>query len=277
MKFSNVSKVFDTIETFDAYSGRYLFKSQPDSFETSNPEGSVARRRVLSVAPGLVMPARRVIRLLNELWIVGAGSSDGMFGRNVRDSYWMRKATDFATIRTPGQAALGTGGFTTYCMREYLKDTIDASTSADYYAQYETHFSITELVTRGGYIVTPTKLFRVRAARDDVAGFLMASTDELGLESLVTATFTSSSYSPATDTNTTTNTAVPALIINRARLYRLETQDDARYLSGDHTLLVAKSSITPEPGWEITVDGRPWRIEQVTTEQDAWSLHIRRR
>lgn len=277
MKFSSVSKVFDTIETFDAYSGRYLFKSQPGSFETSNPEGSVARRRVLSVAPGLTMPARRVIRLLNELWIVGAGSSDGMFGRNVRDSYWMRKATDFATVRTPGQAALNAGGFTAYCMREYLKDTVDASTTADYYAQYETHFAISELVTSGGYIVTPTKLFRVRAARDDVAGFLMASTDDVGLEALVTATFTTSSYTPSTDTNTTISTAVPALLINRARLFRLETQSDARYLAGDHTLLVAKSSITPEPGQEITVDSRKWRIEQVTTEQDAWSLHIRRR
>ena len=70
---------------------------------------------------------------------------------------------------------------------------------------------------------------------------------------------------------------MPALLINRARLFRLETQADARYLAGDHTLLVAKSSITPEPGQEITVDSRKWRIEQVTTEQDAWSLHIRRR
>lgn len=277
MKFSNVSKVFDTIETFDAYSGRFLFKAQPGSFETSNPEGSVARRRILSVAPGLVMPARRVIRMLNELWIVGAGSSDGMFGRNVRDSYWMRKATDFATVRTPGQAALNAGGFTAYCMRDYLKDTVDASTSANYYAQYETHFAIDEPVLQGHFVVTPTKMFRVRAARDDVAGFLMASTDDVGLEALVTATFTTSSYTPSTDTNTTISTAVPALLIERAKLYRLETQADARYLSGDHTLLVAKTSITPEPGQEITVSSRTWRIEQVTSELDAWSLHIRRR
>ena len=106
MNFKDVSRVFDSIGMHDGYTGRLLFYGQPASFETSNPEGSVSKRRVLSLAPDITIPARRCLRFLSERWIVGDGSADGLFDTALRTSFWVKKVTDEFTYRTPGEAAL---------------------------------------------------------------------------------------------------------------------------------------------------------------------------
>jgi hypothetical protein len=277
VKFRNLAAVFDTLDTFDGYSGRFLFKSQQGSFETAQPEGSLAKRRVLSVAPGVIMPRRLCVEILGERWVVGAGSVDGLFNRAVRASYWTRKATDLMVVRTPGEAAVAAGGFQAYCMREYFKDTVDGQSTADYFPQYETHFASSEPIARGQFLVQGTRLFRIRSVRDSEAGFLMASADDLGTDARQTATFTTSTYSPETDSSTVASSEVMGVLIERARLYSKLTHADAQYLAGDHTLLVDKLTVTPSPGQEVTVADALWRVEQVTSEQDAWALHIRRR
>ena len=277
MKFRNLSQVFDDLDTYDGYSGRYLFRSQQAAFETAQPEGSLAKRRVLSAAPNIVMPARRCVRILDEYWIVGGQSIDGLFNRALRASYWTRKGTDLPTVRTPGQAALGAGGTAAYCMREYFKDTVDGLSTSDYFTQYLVSFSTSEMIARGSYLALGSRLMRVRSTNDDSAGFTAAFVDDLGSDALHTATFTTTTYLPATDTSTVVSTAVPGILIERARLYSQSTAADELYHQGDHTLVVAKSSITPTPGQELTVQSLNWRVEQVASEQDAWALHVRRR
>lgn len=277
MKFRNLSQVFDDLDTYDGYSGRFLFRSQQAAFETAQPEGSLAKRRVLSVSPDVVMPTRRCVRILDEFWIVGGGSLDGMFNRALRASYWTRKGTDLPTVRTPGQAALGTGGTAAYCMREYFKDTVDGLSTSDYYPQYLVSFATSEAIARGSYLVLGSRLMRVRSTNDDAAGFTAAFVDDLGTGAALTATFTTTTYLPATDTSTVVSTAVPSILIERARLYNQATAADESYRAGDHTLVVAKSSITPTAGQELTVQSLNWRVEQVASEQDAWALHLRRR
>ena len=277
MKFRKLAAVFDTLDTFDGYSGRFLFKSQQGSFETAQPEGSLAKRRVLSVEPDVVMPRRLCVRILGERWVVGAGSMDGLFNRAVRASYWTRKATDLMIVRTPGEAATASGGFQAYCMREYFKDTVDGQSTADYFPQYETHFAKSESVARGQFLVLGARMFRIRSVRDSEAGFLMASADDLGADARQLATFTTSTYSPETDSSTVVSSEVMSVLIERARLYSKLTHADEQYLAGDHTLLVDKLTVTPSPGQEVTVADALWRVEQVTSEQDAWALHIRRR
>ena len=276
MKFSLLSRAFDTIDTFDGYTGRFLFKTQPASFETAQPDGAISKRRVLSLAPEYTWPTRRCVRFLGETWLVGDGSMDGMFNTAVRASYWLRKSTDLVTYRTPGQAALGAGGTQAHAQREYLKDTVNGVTDAEYDPQFETFLAKTEAPVKNGYLATATNLWRIRAVRDSLSGFLMLSSDDIGLQSVSTATFLSSTYAPATDTYTGASATAPVLVFDRSKEYWQQTEADPKHLSGDQTMVVAKSSLTPLVGQKITALGQAWRAEAVTSDNDAWSVHLRR-
>lgn len=276
MKFKDVSRVFDSIGMHDGYSGRLLFYGQPASFETSNPEGSVSKRRVLSLAPECVIPARRCLRFLSERWIVGDGSADGLFGDEIlRKSYWVKKATDEFTYRTPGEAALGAGGRTAWAQREYLKDTVNSVSDAEYDPQYEVFFGTGETPVKGGYLTSAGVLLRIRAVRPALSGFIMVSADEIGAGAAMGASFFTGAYDPITDTTAAGTSTVPTLLYERAKEYTLRTEADPKNLSGDRTMVVAKSSITPVVGQAVAADGISWRVIAMTSHLDAWSLHLR--
>lgn len=276
MKFKDVSRVFDSIGMHDGYSGRLLFYGQPASFETSNPEGSVSKRRVLSLAPECVIPARRCLRFLSERWIVGDGSADGLFGDEIlRKSYWVKKVTDEFTYRTPGQAALGGGGMTAWAQREYLKDTVNSVSDAEYDPQYEVFFATSETPAKGGYLTSAGVLLRIRAVRPALAGFTMVSADEIGAGAAVSASFATGTYDPLTDTTAAGASTVPTLLYERVKEYTLRTEADPKNLSGDRTMVVSKTSLTPFVGQAVTADSINWRVIAMTPHLDAWSLHLR--
>lgn len=276
-RLARASAKFDNVSAVDAYTARKLWLCQMGSFESSNPEGATSKRRVLSTAPGLAIPARRAIVVLDETWIVGDSSVDGWKNAPIRLSYWVKKATDLFTYQTPGQAALATGGTAAYASREYLKDTVDAITTADYNPQYDVYFAQGETPVRGGFLRTAENLMRVRVVRDAIAGFKHLSVDDIGLDAEITATFTSSTYNPATDSKSVISVAVPALLFSRVFEYSNATEADPKYLTGDKTLIVSQSSITPTVGQEITAEGKSWKAMQITQVYDAWELHLRLR
>lgn len=276
MKFSNVSRYFDTISVSDGYTGRYLFKGQPGAFESSSPEGNTSKRRVLSLASTLSIPVRRCVTLMGETWLIGDSTNDGLYDTVLRTGYWMRKSSGLVTVQTPGAGVLNSGGTAVHALREYLKDTVDPSTSAEYDPQYVYSFSTYETVAKGYILRSGSDLLHVRSVYRDLGGFQVAVADLLGAGAAVTATFTTSTYAPSTDSYSTINTAAPALLVERAKLYELQTPADQTYAAGDSSLLVAKSSITPTPGQRLTIASEPWLVRQVTSYNDAWLLHMRR-
>lgn len=277
MRLARASSAFDNVPAVDAYTTRRLWQCQMGSFESANPEGTTAKRRVLSTAPGLAMPARRVIVVLDETWIVGDSSVDGWNGKPIRMSYWAKRATDLFTYQNPGQAALGAGGTAAYASREFLKDTVDAITTANYNPQYDVYLAKNETPVRGGFLRSSTDLMRIRVVRDALAGFKHLSVDAIGLDAEFTATFTSATYSPVTDSRSVVSVAVPALLFSRVYEYENDTEADPKYLTGDKTLIVSQTSITPTVGQEVTVDGKAWKTMQISPVYDAWELHLRLR
>lgn len=274
MKLSDVSRYFDTIETFDAYTRRLLYLTQPASFENGSVEGSTSKRRVLSMAPELVPPARRCVTLLGETWVVGDGSHDGLFNESLRQSFWMRKASALYTFQTPGQGALNTGGSMAYALREYLKDTVNASTDAEYDPQYLLSFAVGESVVKGGVVRTASELYHVRSVYLDLGGFKVAVCDDIA-GSAVSAVFQGATYTPATDVWSGSTVTTGALLIEFVKLFEQRTPADSPYLAGDRVMLAATSAVTPVPGQRVTAGGQLWEVLTVTAYSDAWLLHLR--
>ena len=107
MKLANAAKFFDRVSIQDAYTGTTLpYKVQFSTFDETDPDGSISKRRSMSLAPGLTLPARRVISLLGgEIWLLGEPSADAVFDKPIRQTVPMRRATNLAQALTPGQVA----------------------------------------------------------------------------------------------------------------------------------------------------------------------------
>lgn len=273
----DVANHFDDIPITDGYTGAALYSGQFSSFLEASPDGSTAQRRTLSLAPGLVIPARRVLTALTERWIVGMGNLDGIYGQAIRQSFWTKKVTDTFQILTPAQAALAQSGVTAYGHREYLKDTINLFTDAQYDPFWDIYFSNTEPVFKGTFLKSGTTLYRARSLHTGKEGLFDASCDELDIGAGVAVVFPQTgAYSPHTDSYAAGSVTTTGILLDRYKLFEYRTEADAKTAAGDMSLVVAQSVVTPKVGWAVTIAAQPWRVEAVTPELDGYLLHVRR-
>ena len=277
MDIFDVATHFDDTPVADGYSLAPLYLGQFASFLEASPDGNTSQRRTMSLAPGLMIPARRVVRAQDETHLVGYGTVDTFFGATIRQAFWLKRATGLFTIRTPGQAALNTGGTTAYAHMDYLKDTVNSNTDSEYDPFWDIYFAPAEGVQKGTLLEYMGTLYRVRSTHRGIEDLVDAATDELDAGARVSVSFTSTgAYDPVTDTMAAGTTATTGILLDRYMYYELRTQADQLMKAGDKTLIVAASAVTPVVGKPVTIAGEPWRIEQVTPEQDAYALHVRR-
>lgn len=276
MRLKTVSRKFDTCPVYDAYSNALLFKAQVSTFLEAAPDGSTAKRRVLSLDPSITPPTHSSINVLNEMWVVGDGILDEWRGSSIRASYWMKYSSGLFSVLTPGQACLGTVVTAQHAQRDYLKDTVNGVTDAQYDPFWIFYLSKNAVVAKGSFIKQGPTLYRVRTQHLALEGFKEAQCDEIDY-GVLTSTFSSTGvYNPVTDTYSAASVAVPSLLLDYYKVYEFKTQADPSNLAGDMALVVAKSSVSPVVGQNVVVNSESWRIISIVSDQDAWSLHIRR-
>ena len=292
MRLRNVAKFFDKDVISDGYTGNFLFKVQFASYEGAQPDGTFSRKRTLSFAPGLTLPIRRVVATSTERWIVGDPNTDEFQGSQIRQTSKAKRATDLMTLLTPGQAALQSalGSAVFYSYAEYLKDTVNTPSNSDYTPQINMTIAITEQPLDGAFLRSEDYLLHVRSLYKESEGFWVATCDVVSLfngnqwqsgagrnsKAEVSATFTGTeTYDPISDSYGTTPTITTGILLERIKLYDNQTAADGVNKSGDMTLLVAKSVLTPKVGSYVTTPER-WTIVGATEYQDAWALHVQR-
>ena len=79
MKLAAAAVYFDRDSVYDGYTGTLLFEAQFASYDGSQPDGSFSRRRTISAGPSIAHPARSVVTVHGEKWIVGEFITDGFF------------------------------------------------------------------------------------------------------------------------------------------------------------------------------------------------------
>lgn len=281
MKLKNAARYFDNDSVTDGYSGVPLFKAQFSSFEESAPDGSFSRRRTVSVAPEVAPADRRVVMVQGLRWIMGELVTDGFKDKPIRKTASAKEVTDLFTLLTPGEAALRspTGTATAYGHMRYLKDTVNSLTESAYNPQYDVSFAITEDIQVGKFIRSARGLLHVRSVQFANEGYWTATSDELSRtpepNSAEVDVVFSGEYDPVTEAYGT-STSVTGILIDLYKLYDFKTQADPRNQAGDMTLIIAKSSLTPSPGQELTLTGETWKAIRYTSYADAWNLQIRR-
>ena len=74
---------------------------------------------------------------------------------------------------------LASGGTAAYAQLEYLKDTVNTVSDADYDPQYEIFFASDETLSKGYFLVGSSGIYRVRSVYLHLAGFNTAVSDKL--------------------------------------------------------------------------------------------------
>lgn len=274
MDLAQAANYFNDIPVTDAYSGASLFYAQLSSSLDRQPDGSISKRRIISVAPGTALPTRRAATWLGETWLLGDMILDGLQGIALRANIAVKKATDSFAILTPGQAALASGGTPAYGQKEYLKDTVNSPTDAEYDPFWEISFGANEPVLKGTYLRSGSTLYFSRSTHQILEGFVVTEADQIDYVS-ASAVFAGNVYDPIADAFVGGGITTTGLMMDSYMVYQYLHPSSPKMLPGDQVLVVAQSAVTPVVGQQVTAGGRSWRIEAVNADQDAWNLHIR--
>lgn len=273
-EFVDVASHFDDIRINDAYAGTFAFYGQFASFDESSPDGSVVKKRALSVRPGTVIPTRKAISFFDETWLVGDGNIDGLQNIAVRKAYWMKKSTGLYTCLTPGQVCSSASGTSFYGSIGYLKDTVNGVSDTEYDPFWDLYVSPTESVSKGYFIKVGYKYRRVRGVHDEASGFTLVQCDELEAGAVTSVSVTTgSTYDPITDSYSGASSSVTGILVEPSKFYRYATQADKKYNSGDLTVITGSALAINS---SVTISGAEWRVLDVQAELDAWAHHIRR-
>jgi len=275
MRLAAAASRFDTTLCADASNPATTFYGQLDLFDDSRRDGATVVRRILSVAPDVVIPAGRVLTILGEQWLVGMEQSDVYAGAAVRAKYVLHRADGAATIQSVAQA-LSAGSTATYAGKLWVKDLKEIEVSSLLEGFFNLYLPRNVTVIAGNVIALSGNLHMVRASYLSAAGFLIAECAELA-SGVVAATYTSEAYSPVTDTATPTNTAANLLHVRYQDDYAYLTLADPKFVKGDEKGYVLKSVIaTAAAGARVTIGAEVWDVISVADEGLCWGLHLRR-
>lgn len=299
MKLANAAKYFDRVSMADAYTGTAMpYKVQFSTFDETDPDGSVARRRTMSMAPGLTLPARRVASLLGEIWLLGEPSADAVFDKVIRQTVPMRRVTNLAQALTPGQMVAASTGLAIYGRLEQVKNTVDMATSSDYFPFFTLTLAGAEFKNLNSdwaqvpdfFRIEDGTLFRCRTSYPAEDGMTVVEADLIDRYGLTQAQVTTGAYDPVTDTFAGTTSTFQTLVMPTHQLYRRKAEAE-KFKPEDLTVLVRFADYpAPKVGTPLQIripefnsaapapnaPFSPVQIVGITLEADCWNLHVRR-
>lgn len=299
MKLANAAKYFDRVSMADAYTGTAMpYKVQFSTFDETDPDGSVARRRTMSMAPGLTLPARRVASLLGEIWLLGEPSADAVFDKVIRQTVPMRRVTNLAQALTPGQVVAASTGLAIYGRLEQVKNMVDTATSSDYFPFFTLTLAGADFKNLnsgwaqvpGFFRIEDGTLFRCRTSYPAEDGMTVVEADLIDRYGLTQAQVTTGAYDPVTDTFAGTASTFQTLVMPTHQLYRRKAEAE-KFKPEDLTVLVRFADYpAPKVGTPLQIripefnsaapapnaPFSPVQIVGITLEADCWNLHVRR-
>ncbi|VTU32259.1 hypothetical protein H4CHR_02976 [Variovorax sp. PBS-H4] len=276
MTLAAASSYFDRTEVFDAYSGELLFRAQIDPYDDSKRDAMVAYRRVLSVAPDVVIPSHRCIRAFGAVYIVaGEASIDGLDEAH-RVKHVLQASDGTFKVGTITQFLDNDPASTVYGFAEWVKDAKQEAESSDLANVFEvimplgTNVKPRQVLWRDDIVYITTS---VRRLPSDFIGVTAVRLDQV---EPLEAGIQSRTYNPATGGYTLGAQDFPyALRVRWQNLFRYDAQLEARYQEGDFTLALPEDTEV-DTSSRITFMDVPHRVLAVDVIEGAVAVHVRR-
>lgn len=274
MRLAAAAARFDKQVLTDAYGSATLL-GQFDLFDDSKRDGAVTRRRMLSVAPGVSMPARGALASDGIVWLVGMQNPDYFNGAAIRRKYPLHQSDGLASVQSFGQYLSSTAGLSAYSAIEWTKAMKEIDESSDLVDVLTAVFTKGESLTLPAMMTLAGATYLLREAHVSSAGFQVVNADEIKAPASETGTFTGRTYDPVNDTWTGSNVSVKFLRLRWQSHFEYLSPRTLHYLPGDDTLVCLKSAATPKANDTVVLADGKWQVLNVQSEGDCWSIHAR--
>jgi len=274
MKLKSVSKFFDKTKAVDAYNSRFSFKCQVEPLDMYRTEGTRIKIRNMSTAPGVAIPARRVIKIDDQAYIVSDSSLDHWSGEAIRSRYVLQGADHVVEIRTIAQVLEDVAGVQAFASIDFNKYGTDERDSSRYHPQYHIYFG--KETVEEDYVVHATSgNYLVKNSYLTPAGIVDALANELDDPVVQVSVSTGRTYDPVTDSYTATTSSVRAIIVRWQEYFEYLTQGSTKYERGDAQLFVLPS-VQAKAGDTVSISGEDFRVLSHLDRAGYRTLHIRR-
>lgn len=275
MDLANAGRYFSQDPVYDAYTGALLFHCRTSAHDDHSSSGATSRRRTMTTDPAVVAPARGVVRLYDEHWVIASSNPDFFRGQAVRRNFDLKKSTGLMAILTPAAACLSLAGTEFYAHKEYFRDNVDTRTSADMDTMWNIFCPRAEAIVKGTFLRQGSTLFRVRNIYPSIEAVNIAEADQLDEDALQVATFNTGTLNLVTDRYEGAQVAVPVIQTDLQKFYRFQLEADPTHKPGDRTVFAPKSLVTPKVGQTFTMQGQTFQVVTVVSEFDVWALRVR--
>ena len=275
MKLKSVSKFFDKTKAVDAYNTRYSFKCQVEPLDMYRTEGTRIKIRNMSTAPGVVIPARRVIKIDDQAYIVSDSSLDHWSGEAIRSRYVLQGADHVVEIRTIAQVLEDVPGIQAYASIDFSKYGTDERDSSEYHPQYHIYFGKESVEEDSVVQVTDNRSYLVKNSYLTPAGIVDALANELDNPVVQATVSTGRNYNPVTDSYTATTATVRAIRVRWQEYFQYLTQGSTKYERGDAQLFVMPT-VQAKAGDTVSIGSEDFKVLSHLDRVGYRSLHIRR-
>lgn len=270
MKLSGAANAFNRALCRDAYTSVPLFRCQLGLYDDNKRDSETAERRVISLSPSAVIPARRVINVLGLRVIIGHANPD-IFGNSpVRVGYVAQEANHLARIRSLSQVCLDQEGTHAYAGSAWVKNAAFTEQGSHLAPQFHIHFAQGEPVTENCVVTLGGHQHVVRAVNNGAGGTLVALCEEMPEPSVEAAGIKVGAF------NSVTSTFVGTIV--HGRVVRLRWQSMFKYGSNmspafgpdDIQVAIAKSVADVSPGTRLTLSDGVWHVASADGVGDVW-------
>jgi hypothetical protein len=274
MKLSDASRFFDLTAVTDAETGSLLFKCQIDPYDDSRRDSTSAYRRVMSVRPGTVIPASRVVRAMGRVWIIGSVSSDGLQEMH-RDKYVVHPAQAKVKVSRLSDSLAGIVASTVWSSEAWAKDAKQLDTSSDTPQIFDITLPGGTAVWHHDVLWRDGAMFHVQSAHMQPSGFLEATCLKLDNDAPVPATVSSRIYDPvAGGYSVSATVSVNALLVRWQSLFKYGSQATQRYQEGDVSIVLPSGTFITTSSL-VTVGGVAYTSLATQDAAGAVVVHAR--
>lgn len=276
MKLRNAARYFDRTVVTDAFDPDVTFKGQMDLFQDVVRDGSTAERRILSVDPGIEIPAHKVVIIDGDTWIVGQLQKDHFKGEAIRHKHVLQLAHGFTALKTFVQAIAGETGRQAWSAMQWVKTIKEPTESSTELGLYELTFADTETVAEGNLLQLRGMWLLIRTVYPSLSGYTSALADQLEGPVLQQAVFASRTYNPASDSYAIVPATITVIKLRWQSYFRYPTQASFKFKVGDDVVIINKTDLMPKANDTFTLDGARYTVASVLDEGPHWSCHVTR-
>lgn len=275
LTLAGASAYFDRTEVLDPVSGARLFYGQLAPYDDSKRDAASAYRRIMSVVPGTAMPAGGAVRVLGQVWLVGAKEVDGLELAH-RDKYVLHPAQALHNAsRLPGFLQ-GTVAATLWADVSWVRDGKELETSSRAVGLHTAYMPVGADVREYDILWAGADAYLVGSVHLQPSGFQSASCVKLeypaGNVTLSTRVYDAAAGSYSASVAST----VKGLRVRWQSLYAYGSQADARFQEGDTSLVLPAGTVVKTSD-TVVVSGATWGVLAVEAIGGAVVVHGRPR